>query len=139
MGICRILSIASVALVPTIADASTPSIPKPFLGEWSADLSQCGKGTDESFLYVEPRKVSFWESSGPVRAAVVRGRELALILELSGEGEVWLSATQFELSPDGNALIWEADSGTQLVRFRCPGSRERPNNSFKPKPLRGSA
>lgn len=132
MDIVRSLAAVVLALAPAAAGAGTPTIPKAFLGEWNADVSQCGKGTDESFLYIEPHRVSYWESSGPVRAAVARGRELALILELSGEGEAWLSATQFELSPDGNELVWETTSGDKFVRFRCPSSKERPNHSFKP-------
>ncbi|GHA77501.1 hypothetical protein GCM10007067_13680 [Lysobacter bugurensis] len=139
MDIVRTLAVLALALAPVIAAAGGSAIPHRFLGEWNPDVSQCGKGTDESLLYIEPRRVRFWESSGPVRAAVARGRELALILELSGEGEVWLSATQFDLSRDGNELVWETTSGEKFVRFRCPSAKERPNNSSKPTPLRGAA
>ena len=130
-GILHKTTLAALILVPAIASAGIPTIPKEFLGEWNADLSQCGKGTEESFLMMEPHQVSFWESSGPVRAAIVLDRELALILELFGEGERWLSATQFELSADGKVLTWESSSGEKFVRFLCSTSRERPNNSFK--------
>ncbi|MFC0682864.1 hypothetical protein ACFFGH_33955 [Lysobacter korlensis] len=139
MKIVRLLSTAALLLVSASTAAHDAVIPGRFLGEWNADPSQCGKGTEDSFLLIEPRRVSYWESSGPVRAVVVRGRELALILELSGEGETWLSATQFELSEDGKQLSWERASGEPFVRFRCPSPRHRSNNSSKPTPLRGAA
>ena len=126
MRISYIFLITALALSTTISAANDPTIPKSFLGEWNADISQCGKGTDESFLLLEPHRVSFWESTGPVIAAFLRGNELALILELSGEGEVWLSATKFELSLDGSTLTSETIPGEEFVRYRCPTSASAP-------------
>ena len=139
MQAVKLLSTFALVLASASSAAHDSVIPDRFLGEWNADLSQCGKGTEDSFLLIEPRRVSYWESSGPVRAVVVRGQELALILELSGEGETWLSATQFELPQDGKQLAWEHASGEPFVRFRCPNPRQRSNNSSKPTPPRGAA
>jgi hypothetical protein len=135
-----LLAILVVAFHPALAASKNASvIPQQFRGEWHADPSSCGNGEDESFLFIGPRSVTYYESSGPVRAAVVRKRDLALILELSGEGDTWLDTAQFELSPDGKTLTSRVASGDEYIRHLCPNPQERPNKSFKPNPLRGSA
>ena len=137
MRLVTLVSVALASLLSSDAHAAGAVIPTAFVGEWNANPAKCGTREDESFLKIEPHHVYFWESSGPVRAAVARGRELALILELSGEGETWLSTHEFVLSAHGSMLV--ATGGAEnLKRYRC-ASRKRPNNSSKPTPLRGAA
>ena len=102
----------------------------------------CGSDADDLTLRITPRHITYWESDGPIKAVVVRGdTEIALISELSGEGETWLSAARFTLSKDGRQLIDSTTvPGRELVRYKCSGNvGTRSNNSFKPNPLRGSA
>ena len=110
------LVLAGLLVISPLAWAGT-SIPSQFRGEWNEDLKQCGKGENDSFLYIERRKVTFWESQGPVRAAVVRGNELALILELTEPDGTWLETAQFELSADGTKLTSNTSSENNFVRF----------------------
>ena len=131
------LVLAGLLVISPLAWAGT-SIPSQFRGEWNEDLKQCGKGEDDSFLYIERRKVTFWESAGPVRAAVVRGNRIALILELTEPDGTWLGTAQFELSADGTKLTSNTGSENEFVRYRCPHPDQRPNNSFNPMPLRGT-
>jgi hypothetical protein len=132
--------LTAAAIFPALAASErTQLIPQQFRGEWHAEVSRCGSGEDESFLLIGPTTVTYYESTGPVKAAVMRERALALIIELSGEGETWLATAEFELSPDGRMLTSHAVPGEEYVRYRCSSPQERPNNSFKPKPLRGSA
>ena len=137
MRFVLVVIVASLISLPLEASEGAVVIPAQFRGEWHATLSRCGNSEDESFLFIGPHSVTYFESAGPAKAAVVRKRELALILELSGEGETWLHTEQFELSRDSNTLTSKAFPGESYVRHRCPS--ERSNNSFKPKPLRGSA
>ena len=118
-----LIFLALVLLVPLgQAAVHTPSIPKQFQGEWNANLSDCKVGDSDSRLRIAPQSLSYYESSGAVRAVVTRGNnEIALIVELSGEGETWLATEHLKLSPDGNRLESIAQAGAPFVRFRCPG------------------
>ena len=137
MRLVTVVPLALACLLSPGAGAAEPVIPPAFVGEWNANPAKCGAREDESFLKIEPHYVYFWESSGPVRASVTRGRELALILELNGEGETWLSTHEFVLSAHGSMLV--TTGGTEhFKRYRC-ASRKRPNKSSKPTPLRGAA
>jgi len=135
-----VLALALAVSVPA-SSASDVTVPTRFVGNWAGSPESCGSDADDLVLRLAPRHISYWESAGPIRAAVVRGDEIALIAELSGEGETWLSAIKFELSPDGRMLIDRASvPGNEVVRYRCSESTgARPNNSFKPMPLRGTA
>jgi hypothetical protein len=139
MRVVQVFLTLLLALDSAAVWASPPTIPREFRGEWNQQVAQCGKGEDDSYLYLDARRVSFWESFGPVRAAVARGNNLALILELSEEAETWLTTAQFELSADGTKLISAPGTEEEFVRYRCPPKATRPNNSFKPNLLRGSA
>jgi hypothetical protein len=99
-------------------------VPDRFVGQWAGSLDDCGSDTDDLALRITPNHVSYWESGGPVKAVVVRGdHEIALILELTGEGETWLSAVTFKLSPDGLRLVDTSSvPGQEVVRYRCTGS-----------------
>ncbi len=75
-----------------------------------AQLRQCQSGpTDESWLRIEAGRLSFYESSGPVRAVVARGNaEIAVIVELSGEGSSWLEPLRLRLDSTGQRLEVES-------------------------------
>lgn len=105
-----------------LAGSATGSMPERLIGLWASSPEACGTETDDLILRIAPQRITYWESDGPVLAAVVRAeRELALIVELSGEGETWLSTAHFRLSPDGRRLIDETSvPGQQRVRYRCP-------------------
>jgi hypothetical protein len=103
------------------------TVPARFLGEWNADLKQCGTDRHDSRLKLEADQIHFHESGGPLRAVVTQGElELALIIEMSGEGETWLACKRFRLSADHARLIDVTDD-SEFVRYRCPrGSKLRP-------------
>lgn len=101
---------------PAYGDGSGP-IPSRYIGHWSGSVDSCESERDDLTLVIGSDKFSYWESQGIVKAAVVgRGGELAVILEMNGEGETWLSAAVLKISPDGKRLI---DSDKELVRYRC--------------------
>lgn len=125
-----------------IAASDVAGVPDRFVGRWAGSVDSCGSDADDLTLRIAPHHITYWESDGPIKAAVVRGdSEIALISELSGEGETWLSTVQFKLSRDGSQLIDDTTvPGKRLVRYKCSGKADtRSNNSFKPNPLRGSA
>jgi hypothetical protein len=119
-------SLAFVLLaVGASAAASEPaaSMPAQFLGEWNAVVADCGTGNNDSVLEIKSNHISYWESDGPLKAIVVHGRyEVALIAELSGEGQTWLTTAQFKLSPGEDKLVSTSIPGNEFVRFRCPRS-----------------
>ena len=125
---------------PLAAAQVVKAVPAEFLGYWGSS-PKCGADADDLALRIERRKISYYESSGPLKAIVVhKPREIALIAELSGEGQTWLATAQFTLSPRGDKLIDDTTvPGRKTVRYRChPSSGTRSNNSFNPMPLRGT-
>ncbi|QSX77417.1 hypothetical protein [Agrilutibacter solisilvae] len=110
----------ALACISSSGNAKETAVPAQFVGHWAGSVESCGSDADDLTLRITARHISFWESEGPIRAAVSRGaRELALIVELTDEGETWLATMTFELSADGQRLV---DSGRQIVRYRCPAS-----------------
>lgn len=99
---------------------ATPTVPERFQGEWNQVPEHCGTAMNDSRLRIGADGIQYYESRGPIRAAVASGRdELALIVELSGEGETWLATEHFRLSPDGRTLTTVGEPGNPLVRMRC--------------------
>ncbi len=97
-------------------------VPSPFQGEWNANLEHCGTDLNDSPLKLSVDRIRFYESGGPIRAVVTQGElEVALIAELSGEGETWLSYWHFRLSADHTDLTDVTDD-SEFVRYRCPRS-----------------
>ena len=95
-------------------------VPTRFQGEWNAHIEHCGSGQDESRLGIAAREIRFYESTGPVRAVVIQGRsDLAVIIELSGEGETQLFFKHFRLSADRKQLV-DVTGESKFVRYRCP-------------------
>jgi hypothetical protein len=117
-------------MVYSNAIAAAQGIPDAFIGEWSANVAKCSLGADGSFLKIESHHIQIGEITGEVKAVVSRGRELAVILELTQRGKTWLSAQQFIVSAHGSRLL----STTGKVRFersRCDSQSTRPNYSLE--------
>jgi len=115
--------IALLLLMPgsVIASKLTSAVPRQFLGEWNAVLADCGTGDNESALRIRKNEIAYYESHGPIKAIVSHGRyEVALILELSGEGETWITTEHFKLSPGGDKLTSVNQPGDGYIRYRCP-------------------
>jgi hypothetical protein len=89
----RLTSVLGILLVTSgaVAAERVTKVPQAFLGRWcNAD--------SESLLEIKSNEISFYESQGPIKAVVARGNsEIALIAELSGEGEAWLSNDKKQL------------------------------------------
>ena len=98
--------------VSAVAAERVAKVPQEFVGRWCNAAS-------ESLLEIKGNEISFYESQGPIKAIVVNGEsEIALIAELSGEGETWLATAQFELSKDKKQLI-DPTTKPPYVRRRC--------------------
>jgi len=111
-----ILSLFSVKAAET-----HKTIPKIFQGKWTSNLKDCGMD-DETNLEIFKDHISFYESSGPTISIVTKQKnELALIIELSGEGEEWLSFVHFKINDKNNQLtdITDAYEKNKLIRYRC--------------------
>lgn len=118
-----LLAIAVLFLpISTEAGSAAAAVPEQFIGQWASRLASCDSGADDLVVRIAARHIQYWESDGPIRAVVERGgRELALIAELSGEGQTWLHATKLELSAEGDRLIDRTTiPGKGIVRYRCP-------------------
>lgn len=112
-----------LALLPaTVAAADVvPSVPSQFIGEWNARIADCGTGDNDSALRIRKSQIEYHESDGPIKAVVSHGRyEIALILELSGEGQTWIATEHFKLSPGEDTLTSINQPGDGFVRYRCP-------------------
>ena len=119
--------VATALLCPMLAAAAelVPSVPEQFRGGWNAHVADCGTGDNDSALRIDADAITYYESDGPVKAVVAHGRyEIALILELSGEGQTWLTTEHFKLSPGENKLTSVNLPGEGFVRYRCPASGE---------------
>jgi hypothetical protein len=139
VGIEALLLAALASAVASPAKV-TATVPPVFQGEWNAYPSQCGSATSEFYLVLGSRHIAEGKGHGRVLSVVTHGtREMALIAELAAGGERWLIAEQFVLSPNGHSLSSTAN-GEEYTWQRCPKPKgARPNKSFKPNPLRGSA
>jgi len=117
-----IVIIALLLPVSLQAASLTTSVPARFIGDWAASPQSCDSGTDDLTLRIASNRIRYWESEGPIKAVVVRGNaEIALITELSGEGETWLATATFKLSKDGRKLVEVSTvPGQEIVRYKCP-------------------
>ena len=103
------------------ASEAVQDVPAQFVGEWNSNVADCGTGNNDSALELRKDRITYYESEGPLRAIVVDGPyELALIAELSGEGETWMATAQFRLSPDESRLTSINIPGHEFIRYRCP-------------------
>ncbi|WP_041660451.1 hypothetical protein [Acaryochloris marina] len=94
-------------------------VPQAFQGVWQADLEQCNSQASETRLEIGPNQIQFYESQGPIKEVVSDGKTtLKVKVELSGEGETWLSEREFQLSEDRNTLSAISDDNA-FARYRC--------------------
>lgn len=121
------ISSRSFVLVPVImaglcaAPVQGPTIPAQFQGEWNENLEHCGTGANHARFRIEPDRIRFYESGGPVRAVVTEGElEMAVIARLSGEGMEHLAVLHYRLSPDHARLEQHSPYQAPVVRYRCP-------------------
>ena len=77
----------------------------------------------ESTLRIFEDEIHFYASHGPILGVATEGeRELALIIEATGEGSTWLDIRKFELSADANELTDVTVGRYPNTRLRCPAS-----------------
>ena len=125
---------------PVMAAEPIREVPEQFLGNWCTETAPHEESTGESDIRIGKSEIVYYQSSGKIFAAAAVGDELALIVQLTTTGTTRLVAHEFELSSNGAELTTLRHDGQLLVRRRCGASPGTPpNNSFKPKPLRGSA
>lgn len=122
-----IVATALLLPLPGVAGNTGTNVPKQFVGLWAGSPASCGSGDDDLILRIGIRDIAYWESEGPIKAVVTRGtNEIALIVELSGEGETWLATARFSLSEDGRQLVDDTTMpGRRLVRYRCSSDANR--------------
>lgn len=117
------LVLSTALLGPAAAQTAgrQPVVPQQFRGEWNATPRHCGTGLNDSRLVIGAGYIKFYESQGEIHAVVARGQnELALIAELSGEGDTWLHYSHFTLSEDGRTLTNNAGGASSMRLQRCP-------------------
>lgn len=97
------------------------TIPAQFWGTWGLDLESCSsRGSDGKFV-ISADRIEFYESIGSVRSVVTHGNsDLELTMELSGEGETWISNFYFRLSDDRKSLTSSTNGNRRFVFYRCP-------------------
>ena len=97
------------------------TIPTRFQGKWDFNLESCSSRVSEGRLVIGANRIQFYESGGSVRDVVTRGNfDLELSIELSGEGETWISDQYFRLSDDRKSLTDITRGNPGFVRYRCP-------------------
>jgi hypothetical protein len=113
------LAIVFAASAGAAAAERLSSVPASFQGEWVADPKGCTSKPDDSRLTIGTDRIRFHESSGAIKAVVMQGElDLALIAEMSGEGETWLDYRHFRLSAD-RASLTDVTQEPGFVRHRC--------------------
>jgi len=96
------------------------TVPEHFRGTWAASVADCSATSAESKLTIRETGIDFYESRGRILAIATEGtNELALLIEVTGEGQRWLDATQFTLSRDGQKLTDVTGRRRTTVRIRC--------------------
>ena len=102
------------------------SVPDQFRGKWAGSPAKCGVSS-ESSLAIYADRVNFYEGRGRVVAVtVVSEKEIEIVLESSGEGEVRRSMRRFSLSEDGHSLTDVTMQKYPIVRVRCEEGRVGP-------------
>ncbi|MBA4763824.1 hypothetical protein [Sphingomonas sp.] len=96
------------------SDGAIAEIPKAFHGNWSANVADCGKGSDVTRLTIAPTELRFYESTADIIGVVASGPEIRVTARYAGEGETWDQTRVFTLSADGDVLTSEG-----MTRARC--------------------
>lgn len=113
-----LLAVQNMALAVSKHD----EIPVDFHGTWVTDLRACNATNDVPTIEISEKRIAFWESSGTAIAVVTKeGNELALIMDMRGEGSEWLGLMHFKLSDDKTVLTFidVDDPDEQFLRYRC--------------------
>lgn len=117
---CVAVMLAAVSGGELSAAEAHDAVPNQFQGTWAASLTQCSARSTTSKLVISEKRIAFYESHGPILAIASDGEfDLALILELSGEGETWLETRQFKLSEDRQTLTDVTGRRQLMTRVRC--------------------
>jgi hypothetical protein len=135
----RAIFLTVLALPATAADTAR-EVPERFQGAWCSEPLPKQEDPGESDIRIDSRQISYYRDAGEILAVAVAEDQLALIVQLTVGGRASLATHEFELSGDGKRLTSLRTDGQLQTRVRCHFSPAAPpNNSFKPKPLRGSA
>lgn len=114
--------------------AVKPTIPQAFLGEWNANLSECGTLRSESRLLLEPHQATFFRSKAEVlQLQVENPRRIRLTLgfehqarggDAAGESQAipYNLQRRYLLSSDLKRLQDISQGEQGLMRHRCPSS-----------------
>ena len=118
LAVALVLALSSA---PLLSSEPVAPLPERFIGDWGKSLADCGGDTDDMRLRIETDRLSFFESSGPLRSVDIHDdNEVAVIVELTGEGETWLLKTTLGLSADGDTLTLRGNAAdTPVTRVRC--------------------
>jgi len=114
---------ATVGREPAFTEAQADTtVPPQFWGAWAGRQAECGQPS-ESRLTITADSVNFYGSRGRVLAVdVMKQRVIEVLIESSGEGQVWRQNRQFQLSEDSASLTDLTTEG-HVVRVRC-GSKQ---------------
>lgn len=113
----------SLLLAPLAHNAahSVSEVPDRFVGRWAANPSMCDNEADRRWLDIRKTHIAYAGSHGPILAAVVRGREIALVAELSGDDGTRLATAKFVISAHGTLIAERSGAaGETVTRYRCP-------------------
>lgn len=103
------------------AEDQQQTIPGRFQGKWDFNSESCSSRVSEGRLIISADRIQFYESGGPVEKVMTHGNfDLELAIELSGEGETWVSERYFRLSDDQKSLTDLTTGNSGFVRYRCP-------------------
>ena len=139
MRVWTAIFLALLALPAAAADAGH-EVPEQFQGDWCNEPLPHEEDPGESDIRIDSHQITYYRDTGEILSVAVAEDQLALIVQLKVDGRASLTTHEFELSGDGKRLTSLRTDGTLQTRIRCrPSSTAPPNNSFKPKPLRGSA
>lgn len=96
------------------------SVPSAFHGTWNTKTEYCKTHKGDGNLKLSSNEVEFYESAGSVQNVTVNSPlDIIVAVELSGEGDTWLSNVHFRLSADNTSLV-DISNDQPVVRLRCP-------------------
>ena len=124
--------------LPASAADLTREVPDQFLGDWCTEPQQHEEDTGESDIRIGKSDIGYYQSTAKILAAAASGDELALIVQLTVDGDTRLATHEFELSSRDDKLTSLRPNGQLVIRRRCAPPGTPPNNSFKSKLLRSS-
>ncbi|MGB3805843.1 MAG: hypothetical protein WA936_01450 [Erythrobacter sp.] len=106
---------------PTRAADAAGGIPRRFQGVWDYAQGICDPASDLR-VEIEDDRITFYESLGEVDEVTVRSpSEVAVELDMEGEGESWENTLLLTLSDDGETLTPRNADGSDnpMPRTRC--------------------